>query len=72
VRSSQSCVLVLGFNGLNLLGIRPLPSAIRLARLKIHWAFGPAVLGETASCCCCELAPKRGLYKPVLTMRDEN
>ena len=71
VRSSQTCVLVLGFNGLSLLGIRPLPLAIGLARVKIHWAFRPAILGEAANCCCCELAPKCGLYKPALAMRDK-
>lgn len=40
-------------------------------RIKIHWAFRPAVLGETGNCCVCELAPRRGLYKPALTVRDK-
>lgn len=49
--------LLFSFSGLSLSGIKPLPSAMRI---KIYWAFRPAVPGETADCCCCcwELVPK--------------
>lgn len=58
---------MLGFSAFCLSGIKPPPSAVRI---KIYWAFRPAVLGETADCCCAavrELVPKCGLYKPALT-----
>lgn len=64
-----TCILVLGFSGFSLSGIKPLPSAMRI---KIYWAFRPTVPGETADCCCCwELVPKCGLYKPTLTTRNK-
>jgi len=58
---------VLDTRDLRFLGVRSLPSEIRLARINIHWMFRPAVLEEPLNCVCCELALKYGLFKPTFS-----